>query len=813
MARFTSLNEGPVVVVGTATDGPYEPQLVSNDPTSSNYYMDVYGRIPIDPSNIFDNSDQALFDRNLTKTIAEVYAYGGEDLSIVGVRVGVPKKATLDLFEDQIITNTDYPTDDEGNPSTSIRISSRYNGDEYNYFTINVDTDGNGNNYIDLQYTPPDGLDELQSVNLIDDPDIYERYVVSFYKRTLESVVRSINTSVFGRYLEASINYLEHTETFSVNTNNRYLSFDSSEPYAYDLHKINYVRVISDLSEVIDSGYSDFKLKMDPDKSLDLSDKTIEKAYVINNVITLNPSDFIIDNSTGLYYYKVPTGENYSNENIVITSIEDESENQINISIKKNKVIVTKNELDYVGGIITVKYKYPVNLAEAKYSHDRINGVWYLYYVSGDRIEFGDQLPYSLEVYYTSSQLLTQDVDYYVDSFGRTSVSGVDQQIDGSPISIDINYNSDILKSVTNGTIEIKYDYYPEFPATTGTTSGSKVQLDTTSGGTDGSQIDDYKYRNQIMIALSRAKNIGPSDIIVCGIYYDSYISKYTADISGYVFEDKNWIDFITELSNWAVVQSTNVDDCRIYIPGRGVNYNYYESERSSINKFLRKHISAGYERPLNPVEIRKRFNNFRLRFVVGDAESLVPAVSDTYFRTNLAVVSLIMTRTRANIRSKIGTKLKNTGDSVSIRSKLIVSDVNMRDSINESGWEFYSGVPETDYNIGIVCISEKTGATVGTILDSQFASDSLYLALKTAKEEIKKYLGRPATVQTLNQIKQETDHAIMSAYYPDLLLGGKVEFEARTREDVINERSRFTISIRLNGFDDTIVFEDTVGA
>lgn len=815
MPTFNGLNAGPVVLIGTATDGPFEPTKVTFDSTSDYYFRNVYGKIPIKPNEIYDESDKRIFNRNLTKTLYEFEKYGGAELPVITIRVGNPSNSSLELFEDPSGTGSNAPTyTGTGDPVNSIIVKSRFKGDEYNAFFVTVSLNSNSQRTITLSYDPNSVIDDYATFNAIDDDDIYTNYSLVINNIPLDKVVNKLNNTAFGRYLKFEVSYIENTYIVDVDRDEETITFPVGEPYSYDLYKIDSITVEANVVEIINKGYQDHLLALRPDKSLDYGTKTISDIFINNNVVTISKSDFTYNESNGMYEAKVDVIDKYNGSDMVCSSVKDSVGVNVSYYVNRNVLLIPSKYFKFASGDIVVKYKYSIGLAEAKTAERLATGSWANFFVTGRRIEFGDQLPYDLEVHYSSSSNLTVDVDYTIESYGKTKVSTYRENLLANDIiSIKINYDSEALKLIDDGELKIHYLYYPEFPATTDTTSGGNTQIAMLSGATDGSDMDEFEYRTAIEKALGYASNYGPSDVIICGIYYDSYIERFATDAVGNRVIIKEWMDYISLLDRWIKNQSENINHCRAYISGQGIVWTGDESDTKDINEYINRHLKLTSNYDVNPYKVRASFNNFMLRFVMGDAHTHIADVGDGYFPTNLAVVSLLGTRLRENTQSKLGFKLENLSQGVRIKSRLAITDRELKRLLSKIGWEIYTAVPEVDSRFGITCISERSGAKSGTRLDKQYMVDSLFLVLKTARYEMKKFIGKPATETRLNSIKERVMKEILSAYYPNLIRGVSINYSPRGTTEIINENMKYEIRVRINGYDGIISFEDTVGA
>jgi len=156
--------------------------------------------------------------------------------------------------------------------------------------------------------------------------------------------------------------------------------------------------------------------------------------------------------------------------------------------------------------------------------------------------------------------------------------------------------------------------------------------------------------------------------------------------------------------------------------------------------------------------------------------------------------------------RSKLRLPLAGVTTRIRMMDNTVISNVNV------AGWEFYSGITGDDLTTTVQCMSERSGATYGTLLDSQHISDTALMAVRVIRKELKKFIGQPATANRLESMKTKAYMAVVDYYTPEPISSISINVLTRNINDKINERTRVQINMRIAGVMRNIVIDTYIG-
>lgn len=807
--------DSPTSVLTLAIDSG-AGSLAAGDYTYAYAYKTQYGETQISPiatitgvvnSDAIDISDIGVSSDS--KVIARVIYRSNDNGVSYGFLTEISDNTTTTFTDDGSITlDTNHtpsmynasdvpgpskPTMVGSESSASLTFKSRVPGDEYNYFYAKVEqvTDsvsGATFNKLSVGYSVPPIADSATgSVNAITDTALNVEYNIDIDSYSLEDIVTSFNNSAYGKYLIASVNYIESEYVLPYYNGVSVYTWNVDEVGAYRLKDISEINIRSTVSNNLTSGTDMYILDAVPYKTLNASSVTVSSATV-TQVIDVPDTNFTL---SGTNYEANLTYDSYKDPASapVLVSVVDVDGTAVTASLNDRVLSIANTNYDANKAPYTVTVKYDVILAEAKYSEDILVGIWNSYFVAGNVIYFGDSVPYDIELKYDTDIVLKEGEDYVIASSGS---SGDRDDV----ISINIINGSNNLASIATGTLTITYSYLPLKP---GTVAGS-VFL---SGGADGSDMTPSEYKAEIEKALAKIVNYAPSDLIIAGTYLDETIETYSP-LTGLKVEAP--VDYLSVIDPWLRKQAYNVKECRFYISPKAMTLNGYETTTDAVNGYVNSLlVDSNGNAGVNYLQ-RTKYDNFLIRFVAGDIIKLSGLGVNFMYSVDPAVFSLLTTRLRPIGESKLYKAISQSS------SRINISDNEVINKINAAGWEFYSGILGDDLVVRVQAVTERSGAKVGTKLDSQYVVDTVLLAVWTARQITKKFTGKAATSNLIESMKSAVNMAIMDNYYPAPITQFGFEVYPRTLNDKINEKTRIKIYVGVAGIQRVIEIDTYIG-
>lgn len=720
---------------------------------------------------------------HLTTIADDTTATWTDDGSLsLDTETGAPSENTSD------VPGPDKTTLVEGSPATSLTISARAAGDEYNYFYAKINDNGSGKaGELVISYDPPSvASDTTGSINVIDDANISNDFHINLASYSLEDVVTAIQGSYFAPYIFAEINYLDKSHTFSyVSTTDEYsLPFD--EAYSYDLYKVNSLKLKSEVSESIESGNDVYILDYIPYKVSSAGTPTIKEAAVTHD-ISITDAKFTL---VGANYEAVVETDDYMSSGAIITlnsTTDADGVSVSNSSISGTTLSIVQADYEAATAPITINVTYKVDLTEAKLSAELYQGVWNNYFAAGETVFFGDEIPYDMELTFDTEIALTKGSDYTITSYGNTG----DRD---DPIMITV-FDTDKISGITSGDLTLSYQYYPGMPAITSTARPLQ-------GGNDGNDLTHKEYKQLISVGLRDISNYAPTDLIISGIYLDDSEMGYSASTGLPEVQPVNYMDVI---DFWSKKQAYNIKECRCYIGTKPITFADNQSVSDAVYSYISKHTTATSAGD-NPKALRDKYDNQFARFSFGDLLGSTSLTPGTLYNINPAVISMLMTRTKSPASSKLHIPLQNIATRVKIMDNALINEVN------GAGWEFYSGITGDNLQTVVQAVTERSGAKFGTKMDSQHISDTVFMAVRLTREEFKPFQGKPATQNRLEAMRQKAISRITDYLYPEPIYSFNVTIIPRTLSDKINERTRFRIFVGVTGIMRVIVLDTYIG-
>lgn len=694
-------------------------------------------------------------------------------------------------YNETDVPGYDRPTLVNGSPAGALTITARAAGDEANYFYAKVNDNGSGlPGDLVISYDPPSTVSSTTgTINLIDDDALNSDFYIDLQSYSLPAVVEALQGSQFAPYIFAEINYHEYEHTFSYTGAGTY-AMGEDEYYSYDLYKVDSLRLRASISEEIESGSDVYVLSKVPRKVSTAGVDTIDSAIATHEMVIAD-SSFALD--TGVYSASLPVSD-YIEDGATVTliSVKDADDIAVSngaISGTGSSAAIEFPEADYTAATapLTITVTYEVALTEAKLSAELYDGLWNSYFVAGDAVYFGENIPYDLELTFDADLSLTKGVDYTIDSYGNTN----DRD---DVIALQV-FDSETVSGITSGDLIFEYQYYPNNPAIT--SSARPLQ-----GGDDGNTLTHKEYKELIAKGLRDISNYAPTDLIVCGARLDDTHEGYSSSTG--LPEDQP-VDYVSVIDFWTKKQATNIKECRAYIGTKPMVIPDNASIIDTVYNYIDDHTTANSE-GTNPKALRDKYNNFLLRFPFGDILGSTSLTPGTLYNIDPAVISLIMTRTKSSSSSKLHLPLANLATRIKIMDNALISQ------INAAGWEFYSGVTSDNMQTVLQAVTERSGASFGTKMDSQHIADTVFMAVRVTRELFKPFQGKPATQNRLESMRQKAISRIMDYMYPEPISSFNVTVIPRSLNDKINEKTRFRLFIGVPGIMRVIVLDTYMG-
>lgn len=485
-----------IIIFGTATQGP----LLTPTRVTAASIETVFGPSINDPYEKF----------NLVKGFHEING-SLPRADIIAVRVGDAKKATLNLYEQQVTSGVLTP---QSTDTVSITLEALEDGLAGNAVTADV--------YGDEQGVPTRMIVGLPNGSTIE-------YDLANTYKTPSSLAAAMNADdEISQYVKTTSNVLSNTSGTVTITESSVVSgqiettYSLPHNYILDLTSVYTADEIEDATSIA-AGRGSATLASTPTKdeseltntinkfwtiktSEELTDGAITPSDVGETVFTLDAAaDPKYDNTDATNSIKYLVVKKKSGTTGVISTLTLTTDYSYNFGTAK----ITLTSGAALGDRYYASYYYLTSFAEANVRSALDTGNPYSYFVGGDTITFGANQTWPLAVAYDTK------TNFIIP--GDVTISDAT----AGTLKFSVNENSPAI----GDTLNVEYLYEPELPAPnspTGTEMPSgRRQASQLSGGASGRKVTLPQYYNELAKGYLAADNTPFRIAVPQGVYLD----------------------------------------------------------------------------------------------------------------------------------------------------------------------------------------------------------------------------------------------------------------------------------------------------
>ena len=781
----TNAGADSILIVGTAKSGPMNRHITVDDNTVE---------------SIFGNSDgmtPAELERSAIKGFYEVRSSQTGTSNIAIMRVGNSRRGKLDLYENRVYVSGDLSyTDVNSNYTKSLIVEALQDGNQE--FTLEIKGDSVGEPIsarIKMPYVNSDGVDDIADV--VYALDVKGQIEGAFYKPS--QIAAAINSDpIFSQKVFAGVPLLTYVDDITAVQDSllpsgivqKTYDIDSSvKSYGDKLYSLDKVYSYKEITDTIDAGISTYTASQLPDKKADNSVPTITKAYTIktNEIDVQNVSISQVGGNSTTLKCSVDPGWDHTipGDSILELSMQivrggvttqmvsgtDYTLNDLTGEVTFDTAVGKAVEGGFqIGDTISSSYKYKTSLTEAKNKSDLIIGNKYSYFIIGQDIIFGAATTNSIEVTFNSIVEYEVGVDVVI---GNPSDTSVDGYKDGIFTFVNASH-----MPVIGDVIKVNFSYEPELPAYSGYVfpDSVTVQLSALSGGSDGTSMSLYDYKQVIENAFSESENYPARFIVIQGAYFDDTVSGYNAETG--LPENQN-IDWHTLLKNVTDRKSNFVSECEAIITHKPL---INPESPSAYNNWLKTMTEVSITNPLRAANIAKTMTDFRLSIPVGEVNgSGLPGKGVYPLYTPNVLVAM-------KSELPIGETLTHNqlpGNIIGMR--YIIKSSKDIDALNGMRYTTLGIEVENvlDQTLSTVKIMDApTMATPGSQFDRQSTYRSIVEGLKVIRKTLKPFIGKILDDALLLTINHRLNIALQ-VLVPDVLKAYLIDVKA-TRNQML---------------------------
>lgn len=717
-------------------------------------YGDViaqYGEIPSLASSDFDTNA-------VHAAIAIQASTANRDKDMYIYKVGDSSTAKLSLYEMRTTDSGDlsYSFDDDGEPVVSMIFESLEEDEISNNTTVVVRGDSGIPSSVTI--TLPDGYRKVFNL----DPYGVRPGIPANVQQLADAILADTNIAAV---LDVRFTQLAKTNLAVTVANDGipYIDVDAvgvNESWGDKLLNINKVKQELTYTETIVAGKTSNRLKFMPNKDDDpftttitsfrksVKDETFLTATTAhvgqttyNKAMLISSPSIAWDLNTGTVtiaaFKRIRSGVTTDLTGTVTASFDVDG-------------ILTVSAIPAIalGDKYTVTYKFTAALTEANTKSELVIGSENSYFVSGYNVLFGAAPTLDIDVTYDA-----------IKEFVASDLNLKDRK------SIRIDFINPENAPATGETVYIDFTYLPEFPAPTGEivqsedTLTSYTQGSSLKGGTSGSFITRQRLKELADEALSETLLTPFRRVVLAGAFLDDKVAGIDEEtgLPG------------TVLLNWAALLKTKLElkskvagECSTALAVRPLAISEINKGEVAINNWYAQLLTA-FSDPFSPASIMASLASYHIDVPVGVFyASDIQIFGGAQFLENPAYVTIGMQLdgrlSESLIRQNVPGYVKRL--LVTFPSGTTVGQMNI------ARYTTFHLSPQNQIRIA----DAPTAAAVGSNMGRQLVRDTVYTALRLARDIAESYIGLRRDVTNLNLMEQKVNREVIKAMVPDFI-------------------------------------------
>lgn len=407
-----------------------------------------------------------------------------------------------------------------------------------------------------------------------------------------------------------------------------------------------------------------------------------------------------------------------------------------------------------IGDQILITYDFGVNLVEANTRSELVIGNENSYFVAGNNITFGAAQTLELTLTYDAVKV-----------FSPSDLNIADRQ------NIKIQFINPNTAPVTGATAYIDFEYLPELPAPTSSVlTGSSptptyIQESALKGGTSGSFIDRQRYKELVEEALDETMLVPFRRVIVAGSYLDESVDGIDEEtgLPGKV------------LLNWAALLKTKLEfkskvsgECSTVIGVKPLSIQEINRGEVAINAWY-SYLLDDVSNPFSAASVMGSLSSYHIDVALGVfyASDILLQGGAQYIENPAYVICGMQLDGRLSeslIRQNVPAFVKRL--LVTFPSGAIVG------RLNTARYTTLVLSPQNEIRVA----DAPTAAQVGSNMARQLVRDTVYLAVRLARDIASTYIGLRRDATILNLMQSRINRDVIEALVPDFVSIFKAE-------------------------------------
>ena len=410
-----------------------------------------------------------------------------------------------------------------------------------------------------------------------------------------------------------------------------------------------------------------------------------------------------------------------------------------------------------MGDSVVVSYKFGANFTEAKTRSELEVGNEHMYFVAGRNVTFGSAPSLAMELTYDATKEFALS-DVSIEDFANIKISFINSATAPAP-----------------GTqVYMTFTYLPELPAPSGTAinkvvSGSPVfyqnQKAALEGATSGSLILKSRYKELVMQALDETLLTPFRRVIIAGAWADDFVEDIDEETGFPGLINLNWLG---DLEDKLLVKSQVTSECSSVIGVKPISVELLQQGTIGINKWY-DYLVDDVTDATTAAAVMNAFSGYHIDIALG-----APQVADssilngaTYIENPAYVVcgmQLDNTLTQSLIKNQVPPFVKNLA--VTFPSGGIIG------KLNNSKYTTIIQNARGEFRIA----DAPTGDNPNKSMARQIVRDTVFAAIKVARDIASTFIGDRRDARTLGLMKSKIDNEVTRAMVPDFLTRFQVE-------------------------------------
>lgn len=719
----------------------------------------------------------ADFDTNAVHGVLAAQAStGNRDKETYIYKVGDSAVAKLDLFENQVFLSGDpsYSLTDDGLPVIAMHFESIEEKEDANKTKVVVKGDASG----------------LPQSMLITLPDGYTRaFAIDPYgvRPGVPSNVRDLTAAILtderlANELNVTYNVLRKSnlQTTVLGTNAKpYIQIDAigaNNSWGDKLLNIEKLIQLVTQTDSVELGSIVAQLSYPPDKSANPavpSIQTFVKVVKDEPAVIAAPSNVGDLTFTRTLSFRSPS-MHWDADLSVIT-------NSLVVTVKRGdaKYTVPSTNWSFDGdndlvidltGItpvspaglqltdtVLVSYEFGANFTEAKTRSELEIGNEHMYFVAGRNVSFGATPSLPMKVTYDATKEFALS-DLAIEDFANIKISFINSATAPAP----------------GAQVYMTFTYLPELPAPSAAVinkvvSNSPVfylnQKAALEGGTAGSLITKKRYKELVMQALDETLLTPFRRVMVCGAWADDFVEDIDDETGFPGTINLNWLG---DLEDKLLVKSQVTSECSSVVGIRPISVELLQQGTVGINKWY-TYLVDDVTNNSSAAAVMNAFAGYHIDIALG-----APMVADssilngaTYMENPAYVVlgmQLDNTLTQSLIKNPVPPFVKNLA--VTFPSGGIIG------KLNSAKYTTIIQNARGEFRIA----DAPTGDNPNKSMARQIVRDTVFAAIKVARDIANTFIGDRRDARTLGLMKSKIDNEVSRAMVPDFLTRFQVE-------------------------------------